>query len=66
MTITEIGSFHVKQPRKTECPKCGFRSLEGQGLCVQIHDELTDFCPKCFVKFLAEHVPQMEIKNEEM
>jgi hypothetical protein len=62
--FNSIGNFHFDNPRSTRCPVCKHESVEGCNICFQLGEEITEFCGKCFAKFIAQHVPKMEIISE--
>jgi len=51
-------------PRKFKCPQCGYNMEYSQSLDVRFQPVSEDnhpFCPKCLIKFIKEHVPEMEL-----
>ncbi len=57
----ECGSLYIKEERPTKCPVCGHEGVEGHGMCIQIGENFTEHCAMCFAKFIAQHVPKVEI-----
>lgn len=52
-------------PRRYECPKCGNEADHTQSDNYRFWPENKDgypYCLLCFDKFLAEHVPTMQLK----